>query len=153
MNYSEYFAGKEEDRDKQRQADFSPFPLELANNNSANIDPTQALSPNMEGERVLDYEDRHGKIVQPGSLAAVVMADDASAPNSQQFAGSIAATQASSRGAVDRSEAQFEKHWVQIVINALRETRNNPYEKQRRINMLQADYIKKRYNKSVKAAK
>jgi hypothetical protein len=44
----------------------------------------------------------------------------------------------------------IEKEWVDKAKKIVQQTRDNPYEQEKEVSKLQADYIKKRYGKDVK---
>jgi hypothetical protein len=46
----------------------------------------------------------------------------------------------------------IEKEWVDKAKKIIQQTRSDPYEQEKEVSKLQADYIKKRYGKDVKVA-
>lgn len=44
----------------------------------------------------------------------------------------------------------IEKEWVEIAKQIVEHTRDDPYEQQRALSQMKADYMKKRYNKDIK---
>lgn len=44
----------------------------------------------------------------------------------------------------------IEKEWVNKVKEIVEKTKNDPYEQSRQLTMLKADYLQKRYNKTIK---
>lgn len=44
----------------------------------------------------------------------------------------------------------IEKEWVEIAKQIVEHTRDDPYEQQRALSQMKADYLKKRYNKDIK---
>ena len=49
-------------------------------------------------------------------------------------------------------EDVIEKEWVDKAKKILEETKDDPYKRSERVNQLQRDYLKKRYNKDLGAA-
>lgn len=53
---------------------------------------------------------------------------------------------------VAADEDLIEKEWVQKAKNIVAETRTDPYQQEKAVGKLQADYMKKRYGKEIKIA-
>ena len=64
-------------------------------------------------------------------------------------AGSAAPTDTNLPDAADDSDL-IEKEWVDKAKKIIDQTRDNPYEQSKEITVFKADYMKKRYNKSIK---
>lgn len=46
----------------------------------------------------------------------------------------------------------IEKEWVEAVQHVMAATKGDPFQQTQAINALKVDYLKKRYNKDIKAA-
>lgn len=46
----------------------------------------------------------------------------------------------------------IEKEWVERAKEIVEHTRDNPYEQQKALSLMKADYMKKRYNRDVKVS-
>ena len=44
----------------------------------------------------------------------------------------------------------IEKEWVEKAKNLINQTKNDPYEQEKAVSLLQAHYLQKRYNKTIK---
>lgn len=51
---------------------------------------------------------------------------------------------------VAADEDLIEREWVEKAKHIVTETRSDPYQQEKRVSQLQADYIKKRYGKEIK---
>lgn len=80
--------------------------------------------------------------VDPASLAAFQQ-DNQSAQTGPGF------TEVSLPAGAEDSDL-IEKEWVERAKQIVEHTREDPYEQQRALSQMKADYMKKRYNKDIK---
>jgi hypothetical protein len=84
--------------------------------------------------------------VDPATLPALPshLYGPASADDEQQSAPVVANPVAA------KDEDLIEKEWVDKAKKIIQETRDDPYQQEKEISKLQADYMKKRYGKNIK---
>lgn len=91
------------------------------------------------------------QVVQP--LASVNLNDGLSVPGS----GGSSAVQIPAINITVPEEASdtdlIEKEWVERAKQIVDHTREDPYEQQKALSQMKADYMKKRYNKDIKLPK
>ena len=118
------------------------------------VSPEQAphvgAQPNMEREPRLEAQQQAP--VDPASITipAVPAAQLVSPPSTAQRAQPVSASTGTSLAASD--EDLIEKEWIDRAKKIVEQTKSDPYQQEKEVSKLQADYIKKRYGKDVKLA-
>ena len=81
-------------------------------------------------------------------VATQPMSTDANASSVNGSSTSIQVSAPASANDVDL----IEKEWVQKVKSIVDQTKDDPFEQSKQLTLLKADYMQKRYNKSIKLA-
>lgn len=87
---------------------------------------------------------------RPAGLPAIPLPVPAASPGVAQPAGS-AANQGNPAQASDDADL-IEKEWVTKAKQIVERTRNDPYKQSEELTVFKADYMKKRYNRTIKVS-
>ncbi len=67
--------------------------------------------------------------------------------------GDATSTSKSAAGGLIKDDDLIEKEWVDKAKHIVEKTRNDPHEQSNQLNGVKADYMKQRYNKTIKISK
>ncbi len=124
-------------------SEYAPLPPEyVRENGNDNIAERVEISP-QNNERT---QERNGGVVSlqqptPIQLPAPVPVQVNDPQNSDSAS--------SNNPAVAADEDLIEKEWVDTAKKIIANTKENPYERERQVNKLQSDYLRKRYGKDL----
>lgn len=93
-----------------------------------------------------------GQAVAPPILPTVPLPEPPAMPAAVVSSGAGAATQDNPAQASDDSDL-IEKEWVTKAKRIVERTRHDPYKQSEELTLFKADYMKKRYNKTIKVSK
>lgn len=107
--------------------------------------PERAGERSPEREQYMQNIDR-GSTPAPPPIVPIPAPQVVPAPSVQQ------ATPSDDMPALAGDDDLIEKEWVDRAKKIIAETKDDPYKREREVNRLQADYLKKRYGKELGAA-
>jgi hypothetical protein len=98
----------------------------------------QAASPENSPQRVVQASQAASTIALPGQDITVGTPDDSATDDSH------------SNSAVAADTDRIEKQWIDKAKAVVAQTQDDPYEQKNAISHVKADYVKKRFNKTIK---
>ena len=131
-----------------------PTPIMQEMNSTQGVDfNTNRYSSSVKTGEVPSTQERVGN--PPASpVIPIQQSQQAQIASQQPVAAVNAPVVASSSGSVAIADDVdvIEKEWVDKAKSIVNQTKGDPYHQEKQVSELQADYLKKRYNKSVKLA-
>ena len=131
-----------------------PTPIMQEMNSTQGVDfNTNRYSSSVKTGEVPSTQERVGN--PPASpVIPIQQSQQAQIASQQPVAAVNAPVVASSSGSVALADDVdvIEKEWVDKAKSIVNQTKGDPYHQEKQVSELQADYLKKRYNKSVKLA-
>ena len=131
-----------------------PTPIMQEMNSTQGVDfNTNRYSSSVKTGEVPSTQERAGN--PPASpVIPIQQSQQAQIASQQPVAAVNAPVVASSSGSVAIADDVdvIEKEWVDKAKSIVNQTKGDPYHQEKQVSELQADYLKKRYNKSVKLA-
>lgn len=114
------------------------------------MDPSQNVPINLPPINAAGGDD---STMQPPKQPQAVVANQPMAinPNPSGLNDNSTNIQVSAPASANDAEL-IEKEWVQKVKSIIDQTKDDPFEQSKQLTLLKADYMQKRYNKSIKLA-